>query len=370
VSGGIYRLLRQPLFALDPERAHRGALAMAALAERVAGRLASGGGPARWPHLRQTLLGLEFPNPIGLAAGFDKDGVAPHLWARLGFGFAEIGTVTASPQPGNPRPRLFRLAADRAVVNRLGFNSAGADAVAARLRRRLARRPPIPIGLNVGCSRSAMGDPDREIADYRHSVRALAPLADYLAVNVSSPNTPGLRDLQAPERLGRLLVAIRESLAGIGRLHLPVLVKLSPDLADDAIPEVCSAALSSGADGFIASNTTLSRVDCTSPLAGEGGGLSGAPLRARATEMVRSVRSAVGSKPPIIGVGGVASVGDVLEKLEAGANLVALYTGLIYEGPGLPARLAGCLERELAERGTALAASGAERPARLAVRDR
>jgi len=360
---GFYRFLQPALFALDPERAHRGAVAAAALAEEVLERIPARDTAGRWPHLRQRILGLDFPNPIGLAAGFDKNGIAPHLWQALGFGFAELGTVTALPQPGNPSPRLFRLAADRALVNRLGFNSAGAEAVAAGLRRRLARRPAIPIGINVGCSRAAVGDPDAELADLRRSVAALAPFADYLAINVSSPNTPGLRDLQTPARLARLVAAVRGALGDAGRAGVAVLVKLAPDLADDAVAQACEAALAAGASGFIAGNTTLSRAGCTSPAASEAGGLSGAPLRARASALVALVRRTSGPDVPIIGVGGVFTPEDVREKLAAGANLVALYTALVYEGPLLAADLADALERELAARGetlsvTAIASAG------------
>src|SRR5690606_2526011 len=230
--------------------------------------------------------------------------------------------------------RMFRLEAERAIVNRLGFNNLGAEEVARTLARRLSVRPSIPIGINIGCSRVAVGDESAEVEDYRTSARLLAPLADYLAINVSSPNTPGLRDLHEPRRLGRLIAALREEVAASvgGRSAPPLLVKLSPDLADDAVPEICAAALDAGAAGFIASNTTIARPGCSSAAAAETGGLSGAPLRARATEMVALVRRACGPDVPIIGVGGVFTADDVREKLAAGANLVALYTALVYEG--------------------------------------
>ncbi len=333
----LYPALRRVLFRIDAERAHRLALGAAALAEAVlkrapAGRALTAPG---WP---RRILGTTFPNPIGLAAGFDKNGVAPHLWPRLGFGFAELGTVTARPQPGNPPPRMFRLPAERGIVNRLGFNNEGALAVAQRLRRSLARRPPIPIGLNIGCSKAAVGDELAELEDYRFSARLLAPLADYLAINVSSPNTPGLRDLLAPARLARLVGTLRAELGGASG-RPPLLVKLSPDVADEQVAEICRAALEAGASGFIASNTTLARPGCTSPAAAEAGGLSGAPLRERATRMVALVREACGPDVPVIGVGGVFSVEDVRDKLAAGADLVALYSALVYEGPLLPRRL-------------------------------
>lgn len=347
----LYPALRRVLFRLDAERAHRLALRAAAGAEWAIERgLAGASRPeALWAAPRR-LLGCDFSNPVGLAAGFDKNGVAPHLWSRLGFGFAELGTVTAHPQAGNPPPRMFRLEADRAVVNRLGFNNAGARLVAQRLRRSLARRPAIPIGLNIGCSRVAVGDELAEIEDYRLSARLLAPLADYVAVNVSSPNTPGLRDLHEPRRLSRLVDAVRREVAAhAGRAEPPaILVKLSPDLDDAQVATICQAALEGGAAGFIATNTTLARPACTSPAAREAGGLSGAPLESRSTEMVALVRGAVGRAVPIIGVGGVSTAAGVRAKLEAGADLVALYTGMIYEGPLLARRLVRELARDAA----------------------
>ena len=337
----LYRVVRRALFRLDAEHAHHLALDAAALAEWL---LEHGAAPlvrAVPPGEPVTILGRTFPNRIGLAAGFDKNGIAPHLWSRLGFGFAELGTVTARPQPGNPPPRMFRLPAERAVVNRLGFNNKGAEDVARTLARRLAVRPAIPIGLNIGCSKVAVGDESAEREDYRSSARLLAPLADYVAINVSSPNTPGLRNLHEPPRLSRLVEAVMREIEALAlAATVPVLVKLSPDLADDDIPAICRAARDGGASGFIATNTTITRPGCTSATAAESGGLSGPPLRARATDVLRRVRDAVGAGVPIIGVGGVTTVEDAREKLAAGADLVALYTALIYEGPLLPRRLA------------------------------
>ncbi len=346
----LYPLVRRVLFRLDAERAHRGAVAASRIAGELLALLSIDARPPTSPRLARRLLGLDFPNPIGLAAGFDKDGVAPHLWPVLGFGFAELGTVTALPQPGNPPPRMFRLAEDRALVNRLGFNGAGSEVVARHLAQRLRRRPSIPIGINVGCSKVSMGDPACEEDDYATSVRRLAPFADYLAVNVSSPNTPGLRGLQDPGRLGRLVSVVREDLARAGHPAIPVLVKLAPDLPDGAVGEACGSAREAGAAGFIAGNTTLGRPGCASPLREEAGGLSGAPLRARATELVALVRRAVGPGVPIVGVGGVMTVADVIEKMEAGADLVALYTGLVFEGPLLARRLARELDAEMSRR--------------------
>lgn len=341
----LYRVVRRALFRLDAERAHHLALDAASLAEWLLEHGAGGLASAAPPGEPVTLLGRTFPNRIGLAAGFDKNGIAPHLWSRLGFGFAELGTVTARPQPGNPQPRMFRLPTERAVVNRLGFNNAGAEEVARRLRRRLAVRPAIPIGLNIGCSKVSVGDESAERADYRFSARLLAPLADYVAINVSSPNTPGLRNLHEPRRLASLVEAVVREIDALAlAAPVPVLVKLSPDLADDDIPAICTAARDGGAAGFIATNTTITRPGCTSAAAGEGGGLSGPPLRARATDVLRRVRAAVGSGVPIVGVGGVTTIDDVRDKLAAGADLVALYTALIYEGPLLARRLARALQ--------------------------
>lgn len=356
MTAGAYTRIRPLLFRLDPERAHHHAVAAAHAAGRalaVAARAGLRPVPPTSPRLERRLLGLRFPNPIGLAAGFDKNAVAPHLWPALGFGFAELGTVTALPQAGNPAPRLFRLAEDRALVNRLGFNNDGAGHVAERLTQAMRARPRIPIGINIGGSRARVGDAMAELEDYRDSTRQLGRHADYVAINVSSPNTPGLRDLQEPARLGRLVEAVRRQLAllGLGVSAPKVVVKIAPDVAEDGIAELCASALSAGAHGFIATNTTLAREGLRSEHAAEAGGLSGAPLRERANRILARMRFVVGPDVPIIGVGGVFSLDDVLEKLAAGADLVALYTGMIYEGPLLAARLARALDRELQARG-------------------
>lgn len=356
MSDGLYRRIRPLLFGLDAEDAHRHAVRLA----RVAGQSLSGAArlglrpaPPTSGRLERRLLGLRFPNPIGLAAGFDKNAAAPHLWPALGFGFAELGTVTALAQPGNPTPRMFRLPDDDAVVNRLGFNNEGATAVAASLERSLRPRPRIPIGINIGGSRARVGDPDQELADYRESARRLGRFADYVAINVSSPNTPGLRDLQEPARLGHLVEGVRAQLKllGLGVSAPKILVKLSPDLAEDGVAEICAAALSAGAEGFIATNTTLSREGARGPHAAEAGGLSGAPLRERSNRIIARIRFVVGPDVPLIGIGGVSTLAHVLEKLRAGADLIGLYTGLIYEGPWLARRLATELDRELSLRG-------------------
>lgn len=362
-----YPILRRILFRLDPERAHHGAVAAARIASEILRRLPGGARALRTPRLEQRLCGIDFPNPIGLAAGFDKNGVAPHLWPALGFGFAELGTVTGRAQPGNPAPRLFRLAEDRALINRLGFNGDGADAVARGLSRRLQPRPRIPVGINVGCSRAAVGDEAAEAADHRASVRALGRFADYLAVNLSSPNTPGLRGLQDPRRLAAVARVVGETLAEIDRPNLPVLLKVAPDLADADVAPVCRAGLEAGVAGFIAGNTTVARAALSSRQRDEAGGLSGAPLRERATRLVALVREAVGPLPVVVGVGGVMAPGDVLEKLDAGADLVGLYTGLVFEGPLLAARLAHALDAALERSGETMAGRAASRrPARAA----
>jgi dihydroorotate dehydrogenase len=281
------------------------------------------------PALRVRALGLEFPSPIGLAAGFDKDAEAYDALGAFGFGFVEIGTVTARPQPGNPAPRLFRLVRDRAIVNRMGFNNQGADAVAARLRR---RRDTI-VGVNIG--KTKVVPADEAVADYVASTERLAPLADYLVVNVSSPNTPGLRDLQAVEHLRPLLEAVREA-AG----RVPLLVKIAPDLADADVDAVADLALELGLDGIIATNTTISRdglaSDPAEVEAAGAGGLSGAPLKARSLEVLERLRKRAGDRLVLISVGGIETAGEAYERLRAGATLVQAYTGLIYGGPSWP----------------------------------
>jgi dihydroorotate dehydrogenase len=346
----LYRLLRPLLFRLEPETAHRLVFRALGLLQLVAERgvLRMGEPDAA---LAQRLWGLEFANPVGLAAGLDKNAELPHVWAALGFGFAELGTVTAEAQSGNPAPRLFRLVDDRALINRLGFNNRGAAAVAARLSVRLRqRRPPIPLGINLGKSRvTALEDaPD----DYRRSLRALFPLADYVVVNVSSPNTPGLRDLQSGGQLARLLSVLREENAQLatiaGSSPRPILVKVAPDLTDDELGSLVTSARREGAAGFVATNTTLERPGLRTPaaLASESGGLSGAPLRARSTAVVRALYRMAGPDLPIIGTGGIFTADDAYEKIRAGASLVQLYTGFVYEGPALPRMLC----RGLAER--------------------
>lgn len=347
-----YRWIAPLLFRLDPERAHHGALRATATLEQIL-RFAPPIEPWSHPALRQTICGIDFPNPIGLAAGFDKDARAPHVWPWLGFGFAELGTVTRHAQPGNPRPRMFRLPEDRALINRLGFNNGGADAAAHRLARLLRRRrPATPLGINIGKSKITA---NRDAADdYGHSLAALFPHADYVTVNVSSPNTPGLRDLQGAQELGRLIRPLKELSLRLADAHdcapRPLFIKVAPDLADDDLPRLVEVAIQNEASGLIATNTTLARPGLRTATA-EAGGLSGAPLRARATEVVRLLRRHAGKALPIIGVGGVFGAADAYEKIRAGADLVQLYTAMVYEGPFLARRIAHDLVAHLARDG-------------------
>jgi len=339
----LYARIRPLLFSIPPETIHGWTRAALLPLQRVLERRAATA-PPRDRLLTQELWGLTFPNPLGLAAGFDKNGELPHVWAALGFGFAELGTITALAQTGNPPPRLFRLTEQRALINRLGFNNRGADAVSRDLRARLRRhRPPVPLGINLGKSR--LTPLAGAVDDYRASFAALFECADYVAINVSSPNTPGLRDLQAETQLASLLEALQADnqrlAAERGRAARPLLVKVAPDLDDDGLRAVVSVALSSGCAGLIATNTTVERsaLPAGHQLAGEAGGLSGAPLRARATAVIRRAYALSGGQLPVIGVGGVFSAADAYEKIRAGASLLQVYTGFVYEGPGLPRRV-------------------------------
>jgi dihydroorotate dehydrogenase len=276
------------------------------------------------PSLAIEALGRRFPSPLGVAAGLDKDGGWFEDLTALGFGFVEVGTVTARSQPGNPRPRIVRLPDRRALVNWMGFPNPGAEAVAGRLA---ARSPNLIIGVNVGKSRSVAVED--AAADYRESIRRLAPLADYVAVNVSSPNTPGLRELQAPGRLRDLIGEVRAELEGVGR-RVPLLVKIAPDLTDEQVDAIGSLALELELDGIVAVNTTLTRVGDGSQTAG----LSGPPLAGRALEILRRLRVSGGGRLTLVSVGGVESADDVWDRLRAGATLVQAYTGFVYGGPG------------------------------------
>ena len=296
-------------------------------------------------------MGIDFPGPLGLAAGFDKNAEGIDALAALGFGFVEVGTITGEPQPGNPTPRLFRLPADRAVVNRMGFNNDGAEVVARRLAARLAsKHRDVVVGVNIGKTKAVPEDDQAAVlADYEKSTRLLAPHADYLVVNVSSPNTPGLRDLQSVERLRPLLNAVRREADAVTTHHLPLLVKIAPDLADKDVLAVADLALELGLDGIVATNTTISREGLVSdPAAVErvgAGGLSGAPLRARAVEVLRLIRERVGPDLTIIAVGGIGNADDARERLDAGATLLQAYTAFVYEGALWPSRVQRALAR-------------------------
>lgn len=308
---------------------------------------------ARDPRLALTVFGKTVPSPLGLAAGFDKDARHPAALAALGFGFVEIGTVTAQAQPGNPRPRMFRLVRDRALVNRLGFNNRGAAAAAARL----TRRPDVPLlGVNIG--KTKVVSEDGALADYATSTELLGPRADYLVVNVSSPNTPGLRDLQAVDKLRPLLSTVRATLDRVVTdRRVPLLVKIAPDLADADVDAVADLALELGLDGIIATNTTISRAGLTTPAAEVealgAGGLSGPPVAARALAVLRRLRARVGDRLVLVAVGGIESADDVWARLAAGATLVQAYTGFVYGGPLWPRRVHRALARRLAASGLA-----------------
>ncbi|NIJ62197.1 dihydroorotate dehydrogenase [Erythrobacter flavus] len=325
--GMLFDLARPALFAIDPERAHR--LTVRALA--LAGRR---GLPAAGA-LAIDVAGLGFPNPLGMAAGFDKDAEVPDQLLGLGFGFAEVGSITPRPQAGNPRPRLFRLVEDRAVINRMGFNNGGAEVARDRLVRR-AGRPGI-VGINVGANK----DSEDRIADYVAMTRVMAPLASYLAVNISSPNTPGLRALQDEGALTGLLDAVIEARGTAGP---PVFLKVAPDLESADIDAIARIALDRKLGALIVSNTTITRPALLSANARETGGLSGAPLRDLAQQRLRDFRKATGGAIPLVGVGGIASAEDAWARIRAGASLVQLYSAMVYGGPGLPRRILRGLE--------------------------
>jgi dihydroorotate dehydrogenase len=321
------RLLRPLLFLLDPETVHHSALALLKSASNV--DLALRGLQAFRPTPRpKTLFGLTFPNPIGLAAGFDKNATALPAWAALGFGFIEIGTVTAKPQPGNPRPRIFRYTAEQALINRLGFNNDGADLVANRLRklRESGQWPAVPVGVNIG--KSKVTPIDQAADDYLHSFRRLRNFADYIVLNVSSPNTPGLRALQEEESLSILLAEINRE----NRTSKPILVKIAPDLTKPQLDEVIAACEEHRVAAIIATNTTLDH-SVIAKERDQTGGLSGAPLREKSTKLVRAI--ATRSTIPVIASGGIFDAESAQEKFAAGAQLIQLYTGLVYRGPGI-----------------------------------
>ncbi len=349
------RLLRPALFAAgrDPEAIHERVLGMLAFASRSpafarAVEIAASLGQRVPGNLERVVFGLRFPNPVGLAAGFDKNAVAVPALAALGFGFVEIGTVTLHAQPGNPRPRLFRLPEDEALINRMGFNNDGAAAVA----KRLAAMPPVRVPLGVSLGKSKVTPLEDAADDYLASLDLLYPYGDYFAVNVSSPNTPGLRQLQEREHLDALLAALqarlRELAARDGRdIPKPLLVKVAPDLDETALDEIVAVALARNVSGLIAVNTTLDRNGLSArvpqQLRSQAGGLSGRPLHARAVAVVRHLHQAAEDRLPIVGCGGIATPDDARRMLDAGATLLQLYTGFIYEGPLIARRLAAAL---------------------------
>ncbi|MBV8539050.1 MAG: quinone-dependent dihydroorotate dehydrogenase [Pseudonocardiales bacterium] len=294
----------------------------------------------RDPVLRVRALGLDLPGPLGLAAGFDKDALGVDALGALGFAFVEVGTVTAQRQPGNPTPRLFRLVADRALVNRMGFNNAGSAAAAARLRAR-GRSRGVAVGVNIGRTKVVPGN--ETVTDYVASAKLLGTGAGYLVVNVSSPNTPGLRDLQATEHLRPLLVGVRDALEEAGSRRVPLLVKISPDLVDEDIDEVADLALELGLDGIIATNTTISRdglaTDAARVEAIGAGGVSGAPLKHRSLAVLHRLRGRVGDRLVLVAVGGIETADDAWARIQAGATLLQAYTGFIYGGPLWPRRI-------------------------------
>jgi len=340
----LYRVVLRRVPAEAAHRAGFGLIRVSGLVPGLAWVFRRWLGP-RDPVLRVRALGLEFPGPLGLAAGFDKDARAMRGLGALGFGFVEVGTVTARAQPGNDRPRMFRLTADRALVNRMGFNNAGAAAAAGRLRRRSGG---VIVGVNIG--KTKVVPAAEAAADYAASARAVAGVADYLVVNVSSPNTPGLRDLQATERLRPVLVAVRDALdAAVPGRRVPLLVKIAPDLADADVDAVAELALELRLDGIIATNTTISRdglASSQSEVAAAGaGGLSGPPLRDRALAVLVRLRARAGDRLVLIAAGGIETPDDAWERLRAGATLVQAYTGFIYGGPLWPRRMHAGLAR-------------------------
>ncbi len=351
----LYQLVFKHLLVRVPaETAHHGAYTLIRMVERVPAlraQLARLLAP-KDPVLRTHALGLDLPGPLGLAAGFDKDALAPDALAALGFGFVEIGTLTGRPQPGNPKPRLFRLPADRALVNRMGFNNHGSTAAAIRLK---ARRGGAVVGANIG--KSKVVGPADAIEDYVASAARLGPVADYLVVNVSSPNTPGLRDLQAVASLRPLLSAVRRTLdasgptgRGSGTRRVPLLVKIAPDLSDEDVDAVADLAVELGLDGIIATNTTIARTGLSTPAATVeeigAGGLSGPPVAERSLEVLRRLRARVGDEMVLVAAGGIMTGDDAYERIRAGATLVQAYTGFIYGGLFWPRQV----HKRLAER--------------------
>ena len=331
LTDAAYALVRPIVHATDGEAAHNLTLSALEPLPRAHGALTS-------PILRTELAGLSFPNPVGLAPGFDKDARVAAVMPRFGFGFVEVGTLTPLPQEGNPRPRLFRLVEDGAVINRMGFNNGGQVAAADRIARLRACRMAVPLGINIGANK----DSDDRIADYAKGTAAMAPLADYLTVNISSPNTPGLRALQDKGALEALLDAV--SAAQPEGAAKPVFLKVAPDLEPADIDDVVAVAIDKGLAALIVSNTTISRPTLRSPRAHEAGGLSGTPLHDLALQRLKDFRAASGGAIPLIGVGGIANAEQAWARIRAGASLVQIYSAMVFAGPGLAARIARGLE--------------------------
>ena len=323
---------------IDPETAH--GLALKALATG----LMPLPGPVTSARLTCDLAGMALPNPVGLAAGFDKNATAVAALSRAGFGFLEVGAATPLPQPGNPRPRLFRLAEDRAAINRFGFNNDGAEAISARLAAR--KRGPVPVGLNLGANKTS----DNRAADFARVLATCGPHVDFATVNVSSPNTERLRDLQGPAALAALLDGVMETRAGLAS-PIPVFLKIAPDLGEDDLAQIAGVALTSGLSGIIATNTTLSREGLKSACKHEQGGLSGAPLFEKSTRVLARLSQLTDGKLPLIGVGGISSADEAYAKIRAGAAAVQLYTAMVYQGLSLAARIARGLDALLARDG-------------------
>lgn len=338
-ADAAYALIRPFVHASDGETAHD--LTLAALRPLPRARQALTG-----PALATELAGIAFPNPVGLAPGFDKDARVAHAMPHFGFGFVEVGTLTPLPQAGNPRPRLFRLVEDRAIINRMGFNNGGQDSAAERIARLRRYGLPVPLGINIGANKDSA---DR-IADYAKGAAAMAPLADYLTVNISSPNTPGLRALQDRGALEALLDGVA---AAQGDAAKPVFLKVAPDLEPADIDDIVAVAIDKGLAAIIVSNTTVERPALASCHAGEAGGLSGAPLASLALQRLRDFRAASGGRVPLIGVGGIATAEQAWDRIRAGASLVQLYSAMVYEGPGLATRIARGLEALAARDGFA-----------------
>jgi dihydroorotate dehydrogenase len=366
VSWFYRHCLRPILFTQDAERAHDSALAILARASRDELICSALGRFFAAPELPVKLFGLIFPNPIGLAAGMDKNAAAVPIWEKLGFGFCELGGVTWRAQPGNPPPRMFRAVADQAIVNRMGFNNPGAEAVARKLAewKQPGHWPNHPVGINLG--KSKIAPPEEAAQDYANSFRALRAHADFFVVNVSSPNTPGLRALQDKTALDEILAAIQEVQSSKSKVQnhapdasrpKPVLIKIAPDLSFEAIDEILELAEPRQIAGIVATNTTVLRprtADATlQKIHAETGGLSGAPLRARSTEIIRHISRQTKGQLPIIGVGGIFSADDAWEKFRAGASLVQIYTALVFEGPTVVKEIVGGLRLKMEQQGVA-----------------